>query len=202
MNTQAHEEVTQLLAGWNNGDTAARDRLATIVYGELRRMAHRRLLFERRGHTMQTGTLANEVYLRLFTVNRLECRSRREFFSIVARQMLEILIETARKRQAAKRGGDVIFTSLEDAMVVAPALDLNVFALKEALNALAERDGELSQAIELHYLAGFTIDETAELMNIPNHGVKRLLLKAKIYLHDDLTRRKGDGDGASAVETN
>jgi RNA polymerase sigma factor (TIGR02999 family) len=181
-------EVTQLLLDWNNGDAAARDRLVTLVYGQLQQMAHRLLLGERVGNTMQTGALVNEVYLRLFDANGVPCRNRKEFFGIVARQMRQVLVDAARKRGGRKRGGDQRHVPLEEAALVAPAPNLDLIALGEALDALAQCDEELSQVVELHHFAGFTIEETAEIMGIPPYEVKRLLKRAKIYLHDELTR--------------
>jgi RNA polymerase sigma factor (TIGR02999 family) len=183
-------EVTRLLLDWNNGDAAARDRLVTLVYGELRRMAHLLLLGERVGHSMQTGALVNEVYLRLFDANGVPCRNRKEFFGIVARQMRQVLVDAARNRKVKKRGGSRRRVPLEDAALVAPALNLDLIALGEALDTLAQLDEELCRVVELHHFAGFTIEETAEIMSIPVYEVKRLLKKAKIYLHDELTRTK------------
>lgn len=184
-----------MLLDWNNGDAAARDRLTPLVYDELQRMAHRLLLGERVGHTMQTGTLVHEVYLRLFDANGVPCRNRKEFFGIVARQMRQVLVDAARKRGGKRRGGNRRHVPLEDATSVAPALNLDLIALSEALDALAQRDEELSQVVELHHFAGFTIELTAEIMGIPPYEVKRRLKKAKIYLHDELTRTKGASDG-------
>jgi RNA polymerase sigma factor (TIGR02999 family) len=180
-----------LLTDWNNGDAAARDQLVTLVYGELRRMAHRRLQLERNGrHTMQTGTLAHEVYLRLFKANGVPCRNREEFFCIVAKLMRQILVEAARKRCAEKRGGDPIHVPLEDATVVMPALNPDVIALDEALDALARNDRELSQVVELHYFAGLTVEETADILGVSKDEVKRRWRRARIYLHDEMTRTK------------
>jgi RNA polymerase sigma factor (TIGR02999 family) len=188
MDTPTPEEVTRLLTDWNNGDAAARDQLVTLVYGELRLMAHRRLLFERDGHTMRTGTLAHEVYLRLFKSNGLPCRNREEFYCIVAKQMRQILVEAARKRHAEKRGGDPIYLPLEDVTVVTPALNPDLIALDEALDALARCDRELSQVVELHYFAGFTIEETADILGVSKDEVKRRWRKARIYLHDEMVK--------------
>ncbi|HKQ78920.1 MAG TPA: ECF-type sigma factor [Blastocatellia bacterium] len=189
-------EVTRLLSDWNNGDAAARDRLVTLVYGELRRMAHLRLLGERVWHSMQTGTLAHEVYLRLFEANGVPCRSREDFYSIIAQLMREILVDAARKRRARKRGGNQIRIPLEDATAVAPSLDLDLVALDEALDALARLNERLSQIVELRYFAGLTIEETADVLGVSTDVVKRRLKKARIYLHDELTRTKGASDGS------
>ena len=190
MDTDNSAEVTRLLTSWNDGEAAARDELVTLVYGELRRLAHRRLLLERNGHTMRTGTLAHEVYLRLFKANGVPCRNRAEFFCIVARQMRQILVEAARKRHTAKRGAGALHLALEDVIVVAPALNLDLLALDEALDALARNDKELSQVVELHYFAGFTIEETADTLSLSPDQVKRRWQRAKIYLHDALSRTK------------
>jgi RNA polymerase sigma factor (TIGR02999 family) len=186
----SHGDVTQLLLDWNNGDTAARDRLVTLVYGELRRMAHQRLQRERVGHLMQTGTLAHEVYLRLFKANGVPCRNRKEFFCIVARLMREILVDAARKRDSRKRGGDPVHVALEDATAVTPPHNLDLIALDEALGALAQYDKELIKVVELHYFAGLTIEGTAEILGVSTAKVKRLWQKARIYLYDELTDEK------------
>ncbi len=207
MNTQAPEDVkqslpedgeelprgdvTRLLLDWNNGDAAARDRLVTLVYGELRRMAHRRLLRERVGHTMRTGTLVHEVYLRLFDANGVPCRDHKEFFGIAARLMRRVLVDAARNRGNKKCGGDQVRVPLEDATAVTPALNLDLIALDQALDALARCDEELIQVVELHYFAGLTIEETAEILGVSTHAVKRRWQKARIYLHDELTQTKG-----------
>jgi RNA polymerase sigma factor (TIGR02999 family) len=136
----------------------------------------------------RTGTLAHEVYLRLFKANGVPCQNRAEFFCIVARLMREILVEAARKRRAEKRGGDPIHVQLEDVTVVSPAPNLDLIALDEALHALARRDPELSRVVELHWFAGLTIEETADILGISIDKVKRQLKKAKIYLHDEMTR--------------
>ncbi len=193
-------EVTQLLSDWNNGDAAARDQLVTLVYGELRRMAHLHLLRERDWHSMQTGTLAHEVYLRLFEANGVPCRNREEFYCIIARLMREILVDAARKRRSGKRGGDQIRVPLEDATAAAPAFDLDLIALNEALDTLARLDEGLSQVVELRYFAGQTIEETADILGVSADTVKRRWRKARIYLHDELTRAKGASDGSGAME--
>jgi RNA polymerase sigma factor (TIGR02999 family) len=197
----SREEVSQLLLDWNDGDPAARDRLVTLIYCELRRMAHRRLQRERIGHTMQTGTLAHEVYLRLFKANGVPCRNRQEFFCIVAKLMREILVDAARKRDSQKRGGNLPHVPLEEATVVAPALNLDVIALDGALEALARHDKELSQIVELRYFAGLTIEETADILGVSTHVVKRRWQRAKIYLYDEMTRTEVVSDGSRALET-
>src|SRR5262245_24127818 len=210
-------EVTRLLSDWNNGDAAALDRLVTLVYEELWRMAHQHLRRERIGHTVQTGTLVHEVYLRLIEANDVECQNREEFFRIAAGLMRQVLVDFARKRHAVKRGGSRIQVSLEDATAFTPtldpdlvalndakaftpALDPDLIAIHEALDDLARRDKELVEVVELLYFAGYTIGETADILGVSTDTVKRRWKKAKIYLLKILTDAEGGGDGSATME--
>lgn len=195
-------EVTRLLSDWNNGDATALDLLVTLVYGELRRMAHQRLRRERVGHTMQTGTLVHEVYLRLTKASDVECRNREEFFRIAARLMRQILVDFARKRRAIKRGGSWIRVSLEDAKAFTPALDPDLITLNAALDELARYDKELVEVVELLYFADHTIDETADILGVSTATVKRRWKKAKIYLLKILTGVEVGGNGSATMEGN
>jgi RNA polymerase sigma factor (TIGR02999 family) len=195
-------EVTRLLSDWNNGDAAALDRLVTVVYGELCRMARQRLRRERVGHTMQTGTLVHEVYLRLNEAIGVECRNREEFFRIASRLMRQVLVDFARKRRAVKRGGSRIRVSLEDSKAFMPALDLDLIALNAALDELARYDKELIEVVELLYFAERTIDETADVLGVSTATVKRRWKKAKIYLLKILTCVEVGGNGSATMENN
>ena len=200
MEALSRGEVTGLLADWNEGDATARDRLMALVYGELRRMAHRRLTLERLGHTMQTGTLVDEVYLRLYDANQVYCHNRKEFFGLVAEQMRNILVDAARNRKAKKRGGDQVHVPLEDEMAVTPPLNLDLIDLNEALTDLAFHRWELAQVIDLRFFAGRTLEETAEILGVSTDIVKRRQRRALTYLYDALAK-KGARDGATAVAT-
>jgi len=193
-------EVTRLLSDWNNGDATALDRLVTLVHEELRRMAHQRLRRERIGHTVQTGTLVQEVYLRLIEANDVECQNREEFFRIAAQLMRHVLVDFARKRHAVKRGGSRIQVSLEDAKAFTPALDPDLIAIHEALDDLARYDKELVQVVELLYFVGYTTEETAKILGVSTDTVKRRWKKAKIYLLKILTDAEGGGDGSATME--
>src|SRR5262245_8359536 len=195
-------EVTRLLSDWNNGDATALDRLVTLVYGELWRMAHQHLRRERIGHTMQTGTLVHEVYLRLIEASDVECRNREEFFRIASRLMRQVLVDFARKRRAVKRGGSRIRVSLEDSKAFMPALDLDLIALNAALDELARYDKELVEVVELLYFAERTIDETADVLGVSTATVKRRWKKAKIYLLKILTCVEVGGNGSATMENN
>ena len=209
-------EVTRLLSDWNNGDATALDRLVTLIYGELCRTAHRYLRHERIGHTMQTGTLVHEVYLRLIKASDMECRNREEFFRIAARLMREVLVDFARKRNAVKRGGsriqvslgdatalpalDTDLVALNDAKVFEPALNIDLVALDEALRHLARYDKELVEVVESLYFADHTIEETADILGVSTATVKRRWKKAKIYLLKILTGVEVGGNGSATME--
>jgi RNA polymerase sigma factor (TIGR02999 family) len=195
-------EVTRLLSDWNNGDAAALDRLATLVHGELRRMAHQRLRRERVGHTMQTGTLVQEVYLRLIKASDVDCRNREEFFRIAARLMREVLVDFARKRHAVKRGGSWIRVPLEDATAFKPARGADLVVLQAALDELARYDKELVEVVDLRYFADKTIEETADILGVSTATVKRRWKKAKIYLLKILTSVEVGGNGSATMESN
>ncbi|MGE0886298.1 MAG: ECF-type sigma factor [Blastocatellales bacterium] len=195
-------EITLLLEAWNNGDVTARDRLLALVYGELRRMAHRRLLGERAGHTMLTGTLVGEVYLRLSSGKGVRCQNHREFFAIAARLMRHALVDAARKRNSQQCGGGQAPVSLEDATLATQPLDWKLIAVSEALEILKEFDRELCEVTELHYFGGFTVEQTAELMEISVDQVKRRLRKARAHLHKILTSNEGASDGQIAMARN
>jgi RNA polymerase sigma factor (TIGR02999 family) len=193
-------EGTRLLSDWNNGDAAALDRLVTLVYEDLRRMAHQHLRRERSGHTMQTGTLVHEVCLRLIESSDVGGQSREEFLGIAARLMRHVLVDFSRKRRAVKRGGSRVKVSLEDATAFTPALDPDLIAIHEALDDLARRDKELVQVVELLYFAGYTTEETAKILGVSTDTVKRRWKKAKIYLLKTLTDSEGGGDGSATME--
>lgn len=195
-------EVTLLLEEWNNGDVTARDRLLALVYGELRRMAHRRLLGERAGHTMLTGTLVGEVYLRLSSGKGVRCQNHKEFFAIAARLMRHALVDAARKRNSQQCGGGRLPVSLEEVTLATQPLDWKLIAVSEAMEILKEFDPELCEVIELHYFGGFTVEQVAELMDISVDQVKRRLKKARAHLYKILTLTKGASDGQAAMASN
>ena len=180
---QPPEDVTNLLHSWNSGDPDARDQLITLVYAELRRLAHHYMQRERAGQTLQTTALVHEVYMRLFDANRIPCRDRNQFFGIAAKLMRQVLVDAARKRGYQKRGGNPVRVPLEDAALVEPPLDLDLIALDEALDGLARHDEELSLIVELRYFADLSIEQTAEILGVSTDTVKRRFIKAKLHLY-------------------
>src|SRR6266478_5235526 len=142
-------DVTAMLRDWSNGDRQAQDHLFRVVYNELHGQAARYLRHESPGLSLQTTDLIHEAYLRLIDQQRVEWQNRLHFFGIAAQVMRRVLVDHARSRQAAKRGGSAIRLPLEEAMAVLPGLDLDVVALDEALVKLAEMDPQQSQIVEL-----------------------------------------------------
>jgi len=181
-------EITELLMAWNRGDQAAHDRLAPIVYEELRRLARGYLRRERPGHTLQPTALVNEAFLRLIDQSQVNWQNRAHFFGIAARLMRQILINHAEARRAAKRGGEAERISLNDVDHFAVEQDLDLIALDEALKNLERIDPPQSRIVELRYFSGLTIEEIAEVMGISPATVKREWSTARAWLRRELSR--------------
>jgi RNA polymerase sigma factor (TIGR02999 family) len=162
------------------------DGLVPIVYEELRRLAHRYMRGERAGHMLQTTALVNEAYMRLVDIERIEWRNRGHFFAMAATMMRRVLVDHARERARDKRGGGLVFTTLADhAVTSSPAID--VLALDEALDRLADMDPQQARIIELRYFTGLTIEETAEALGISPATVKRDWTWARAWLFQRLS---------------
>src|SRR5580765_6903515 len=129
-------EITQLLVAWGNGDQAALDQLMPLVYSELHRLAHRHIKKERPGHTLQTSALLNEAFVRLVDQRDVTWRSRGHFFAIAAQMMRRILVDYARSRRYAKRGGDAHQVSFDENLMISRQLSVDVIKLHDALNEL------------------------------------------------------------------
>ena len=179
------QQVSRLLADWSKEDPAARDALVAIVYKELQRLAHHYMQGERANHTLQTTALVNEAYLRLTDLTRMQWRDRAHFFAMAATLMRRVLVDHARDRARDKRGGDVVFTSLEDGLMAAPSR-IDALALDEALDRLAAIDPQHARIVELRYFAGLTIEETSEALRISPATVKREWTFARAWLHHQL----------------
>jgi RNA polymerase sigma factor (TIGR02999 family) len=184
--TETPQNVTQLLLGWGKGDKEALDQLVPIVYEELRRQAARYLRRERVGHTLQTTALIHEAYLRLVDQKNVQWENRAQFFGIAAQLMRRILVDHARTKKRAKRGGSDIRVSLGEANALARVQDLDVVALNEALERLEQIDEQQSKIVELRFFSGLTVEETAEVLNISPATVKRDWSMAKAWLHREI----------------
>jgi len=189
--------VTELLIDWSHGDQTALDRLMPLVYEELRRIARRQLGLEGRGHTLQSAALVHEAYLRLVDQNRVQWKSRTHFFAVAAQTIRRILVDYARERNAAKRGGAVRRLTLDDSIAVPASQNPDLILLDEALDALAEMDAQQAKIVELRFFAGMTIDEASEALGISTATVQRDWVTAKAWLYDRISG--GDSAGRSGA---
>ena len=178
--------VTTLLRQWKGGDDSALDRLLPLVYAELRRIAARHLRRERAGHSLQPTGLVHEAYLRLVAAPGPEWQDRTHFFGVSARLMRQILVDHARARGAAKRGGAARRVALTDDVEPAAARDLDLLALDEALGRLEEIDPIQGRVVELRYFTGLSIEETAEVLGKSPATVNREWRMARAWLRREL----------------
>ena len=183
--------ITELLVGYGRGDKEALDQLMPIVYDELRRQAARYLRREQAGHTLQTTALIHEAYVRLVDQRNVQWQNRAHFFGIAAQLMRRILVDHARSKKRAKRGGSDVRVSLNEATVAVQGQNLDVVAVDEALQRLAKIDEQQSRVVELRFFSGLTVEETAEVMGISAATVKRDWSMAKAWLHRELTGEIG-----------
>lgn len=180
-------EITELLAEWGNGNQTALDKLYPLVYDELRRMAHRYMSRERKGHTLQTTALINEAYLRLVEQRNVHWENRAHFFGISAQIMRRILVDHARRYDYAKRGGGAQRVSLDEAAVVAKERAAELLDLDEALNRLADVDPRRSRVVELRFFGGLDNEEIAWLLKISPNTVTRDWNMARAWLYRELS---------------
>jgi RNA polymerase sigma factor (TIGR02999 family) len=185
---EAPSRVTKLLRVWRGGDRAALDALLPLVYDELRRLAHHHLRNERPDHTLQSAALVNEAYFWLVGQDPPELESRAHFFAVAAQLMRQILVDYARRHRASKRGGGVCMLTLDDAAAVRQRKNVDVVALDDALNTLAEVDPRQSRVVELRFFAGLSLEETSKVMGIATATVQRDWTAARAWLHREISR--------------
>jgi RNA polymerase sigma factor (TIGR02999 family) len=182
------QSVTDLLQAWASGRQEALDQLVPLVYEELRRQARHYMRAQPAGHTLQTTGLVHEVYLRLVDQSAVEWKGRAHFFGVAAKAMRSILVDHARARSAAKRGGAARAITLDDAAEIAGTeASVDVLALHEALGRLADLDPRKSELVELRYFGGLGIDETAAVLGVSPATVKRQWTTARAWLRRELT---------------
>ena len=182
MNQPSSTDVTQLLLDWNNGNKAALEQLMPAVYKELRKIAARYLRGERSGHTLQPTALVHEAYLRLIDRTQVNWQNRAHFLGTAATLMRHILVDHARARNAAKRGGGEYKISLNEALISFEPPDLDLVVLDEALEELAVLDPQQSRVIELRFFGGLSVEETAVVIGISPTTVRRDWATAKLWL--------------------
>jgi RNA polymerase sigma factor (TIGR02999 family) len=181
------KEVTRLLVDWGNGDQAALDELIPLVYDELRRLAGRYMRRESKGHTLQTSALVNEAYLRLVDQKNVKWQNRAHFFGVASQLMRRILVDHARNRSRAKRGGGAQMVSLAEQAVISKEVT-DVIALDDALKNLAEMDKRKSQIVEMKFFGGLTTEEVAEVLKVTSRTVEREWRKAKAWLNRAISK--------------
>ena len=186
----SQNEVTQLLVAWSNGDQVARDELMSVVYQELHRLAHKYMRRESPDHTLQTSALVNEAFLRLVDQRNVQWQNRSHFYAIAAQMMRRILVDYARNRRYAKRGGGLREIPLDETML-SDDRSHEVVALDDALLELAKIDSRKSQIVELRFFAGLSIEETSDLLAVSAGTVMRDWTLAKAWL-----RRAMSSNGA------
>jgi RNA polymerase sigma factor (TIGR02999 family) len=178
--------VTALLAEAKAGKAEALDALLPLVYHELRRVAGAYVRRERPGQTLQATGLVHEAYLRLLRDKHLNWQNRAHFCAIAANAMRQILVERARARGAAKRGGAWARMTLDEGAAAAPEPVVDIEVLDQALGRLAERDPDQARLVELRYFGGLTIEETAEVLGVSPATVKRSWMVARAWLKKEL----------------
>ena len=179
-------DVTQLLTEWNDGDASAVDELMPLVYDELHRLAQRYMSKERGDHTLQPTALVHEAYFRLVNQERIEWKSRAQFYGIAAQLMRRILVDHARGRRSAKRHGSEHQVALEEAELSSPGRTADVVALDDALCTLAEVDPRKSRVIELRVFGCLTIDEAAAVLAVSTTTVINDYKTARAWLYREL----------------
>jgi RNA polymerase sigma-70 factor, ECF subfamily len=194
MSSPSTNEVTEQLIAWGAGDRAALDHLFPIVYQELRRMAGAYLRQENPGHTLQPTALVHETWLRLIDQTRVNWWNRAQFFGVAAQMMRRILVDHARAKHREKRGGDTVKLSLDDVINLSQERAGDLLALDDALDALMRIDGRKSRVVELRYFGGFSVEETAQILEVSSETVIRDWKMAKAWLYQRIKREAGDDD--------
>ena len=179
-----------MLAAWKSGDAEALDCLTDLVYPELRRIARRNLERRRAGDSLDSAALANETYLKLVRAGGIGCESRIHFLALCSQIMRRILVDHARRRGFAKRGGKALRVPLDEVLLVTEARGIEVLALNEALEALSRIDNRKSRVIELRYFGGLSIEEVAEVLMVSVDTVKRDFRMARAWLLAELSGKQ------------
>ena len=180
-------ETTQLLRAWASGDQNALEQLTPRVYRELRRIAGHFMQNERPGRTIQATALVHEAYLKLIDVTNVDWQHRAHFFAIAAQVMRHILLDSARRRVAVKRGGAMPRINLDEVPDIGSSRARELIALDDALNVLAKVDPRKAQVIELRFFAGLSVEETAEVLKVSPDTVLRDWKLARAWLLAELS---------------
>src|SRR5262245_44506207 len=190
MTAKDHHDITEMLAAWNDGSAEALDRVIAVIYPELRRIARKHLARRRPGESLESAALANEAYLKLLRSGGIRCENRTHFLALCSQMIRRILIDHARSRGFAKRGGDAQRMPLDQVLLSAKARGIEVLALDKALEALARIDARKSRVVELRYFGGLSIEETAEALGVSLDTAKRDWRLARAWLLTELSNNQ------------
>lgn len=183
-------DITGLLRKWSQGDPLAADELTPIIYPELRALAKRYIRRERSGHSFQSAELVHEAYLRLVGQDRTRWQDRTHFFAICASMMRRVLVDHARAKHRAKRGGGAATLAVNENLDASPGAGYDILALDEALHSLAKMDLQQCRVVELRFFAGLSIEETAEALQVSKATVNRDWVAARAWLLRELSRAR------------
>ena len=187
MSKEVQHEVTRILHEWSDGDSDAPGRLMPFVYAELRRQARNYLSKERGSHTLQPTALVHEAYIKLIDHTRVTWQNKAHFMGVAANIMRRILVDHARRHLADKRGGEFEKVQLEENLIaISKEKTVELLALDEALERLAEIDSLKSRIVELRYFGGLSVEETAEVLGVSEITVKRHWRMAKAWLYGEV----------------
>jgi RNA polymerase sigma factor (TIGR02999 family) len=187
-------DITGLLKAWGAGDQAALDLLVPLVYAELHRMARRQMRNERTGNTLQTTALVNQAYLRLVDAKNAVWNDRVHFFAVSAQIMRRILVDAARSRASAKRGGPGQRLNLEEDLDASPQRAPELILLDDSLHALEQMDPRKARVIELRFFGGLNVEETAAVLKISPQSVMRDWKLAKAWLYREMGAKQTSAD--------
>ena len=190
MDETNQQNITRKLQEWNRGDRSAAEELMPLVYDELRKVAARYLRRERADHTLQPTALVNEAYLKLIDISSVEWNDRAHFFAVSSNVMRRILVDHARAQATEKRGGVLQKVELTEAVSFSKEREIDLLALNDALEKLAELDERQSQIVEMRFFGGLSVEETAEVLKVSTRTIKREWAMAKAWLYQ---RMKDEG---------
>jgi RNA polymerase sigma-70 factor, ECF subfamily len=193
MAVEGSQDITGMLMAWGNGDEDAINGLMPMVYPELRRIARRHLARRFPDQTLASAALVNEAYLKLIRANGIRCESRLQFFALCAQVIRRILVDHARNRHSAKRGGGAVQIPLDEALIGACSPGVEVLALNEALVAISEVAPRKGRVVELRYFGGLSVEETAEVLRMSPETAKRDWKMAKAWLLRELSDGRKNG---------
>jgi RNA polymerase sigma factor (TIGR02999 family) len=188
-------DITPLLTRWSRGNREALDRVLPLVYGELRKIAARQLRKEGDGHPLDPSDLVHALFVQLVDQRYATWSNRAQFYATTAQMMRRILVDTARARHAAKRGGAVVtvsLTALAAEPTSRPALASDVLAIDDALERLAEHDLDQARIVEMRFFAGLSVEEVAHVMGVSARTIKRQWRMARAWLFRELQRSRAE----------